>query len=49
MSERTLKPGWTRVKLGEVVRQVKDKVNAKSSGLKHYIAGEHMNTDDLRT
>ncbi|RLC85399.1 MAG: restriction endonuclease subunit S [Chloroflexi bacterium] len=48
MTERVLKPGWTRVKFGDVVRQVKAKVDAKSSGLKRYIAGEHMVTDDLR-
>ncbi len=43
-----LKPGWKRVKFGEVVRQVKDKVDPHSSGLKRYVAGEHMDTDDLR-
>jgi len=48
MTERALKPGWTWVKFGDVVRQIKDKVDAKSSGLKRYIAGEHMDTDDLR-
>ena len=44
----TLKPGWKLVKFGDVVRQVKDKVDPKKSGLERYIAGEHMNTDDLR-
>lgn len=48
MSERTLKPGWTWVKFGDVVRQVKDKVDVEASGLDRYIAGEHMDTDDLR-
>jgi type I restriction enzyme S subunit len=43
-----LKPGWKRVKFGEVVRQVKTKVNPETSGLERYIAGEHMDTDDLR-
>jgi type I restriction enzyme S subunit len=43
-----LKPGWQWVKLGDVVRQVKDKVDPETSGLKRYIAGEHMETDDLR-
>jgi len=42
-----LKPGWKRVKFGDVVRQVKDKVDAKSCGLTRYIAGEHMDTNDL--
>ncbi|MBN1937934.1 MAG: restriction endonuclease subunit S [Anaerolineae bacterium] len=44
----THKADWTTVKFGDVVRQVKDKVDAKSSGLKWYVGGEHMDTDDLR-
>ena len=44
----TLKPGWSWVKFGDVVRQVKDKVDPQTSGLERYVAGEHMNTDDLR-
>lgn len=48
MGQHALKPGWTWVKFGDVVRQVKDKVDAKSSGLKWYVGGEHMDTDDLR-
>jgi type I restriction enzyme S subunit len=44
----TLRPGWQRVKFGDVVRQVKDKVDPETSGLERYIAGEHMDTDDLR-
>ena len=47
MTPPTLKPGWKTVKFGDVVRQVKDKVDPKESGLKRYIAGEHMDTDDL--
>lgn len=43
-----LKPGWKRVKFGEVVRQVKAKVDPQTSGLERYVAGEHMDTDDLR-
>lgn len=43
-----LKPGWRRVKFGEVVRQVKEKVDPATSGLERYVAGEHMGTDDLR-
>ncbi len=45
MSDKTT---WQRVKFGDVVRQVKDKVDVESSNLERYIAGEHMNTDDLR-
>jgi type I restriction enzyme S subunit len=40
--------GWTRVAFGDVVRQVKDRVDPEESGLERYIAGEHMDTDDLR-
>ena len=36
------------VAFGDVVRQVKDKVDPEESGLGRYIAGEHMDTDDLR-
>lgn len=42
------KPGWQRVKFGDVVRQVKHKVPAKESGLDRYIAGEHMDSDNLK-
>lgn len=43
-----LKPGWQRVKFGDVVRQVKNKVDPETSGLERFVAGEHMTTDDLR-
>ncbi len=43
-----LKPGEKRVKFGDVVRQVKDKVKPEDSGLQRYVAGEHMESDDLR-
>jgi type I restriction enzyme S subunit len=39
---------WKRVKFGEVVRQVKTKVDPESSGIARYVAGEHMDSDDLR-
>lgn len=42
------KAGWTTVAFGDVVRQVKDKVDPEESGLERYVAGEHMDTDDLR-
>ncbi|MGY6215772.1 restriction endonuclease subunit S [Methylolobus aquaticus] len=48
MNETALKPGWRRVKFGEVVRQCKVKVDPETSGLERYIAGDHMDTDDLR-
>lgn len=43
-----LKPGWRWVKFGDVVRQCKDKVDPETSGLQRYVAGDHMDTDDLR-
>lgn len=47
-SHRPLKPGWKWLKFGDVARQVKDKVDPETSGLDRYIAGDHMDTDDLR-
>ena len=48
MGSRRLKPGWTRVAFGEVVRQVRDHVDPATADLRRYVAGEHMDTDDLR-
>ena len=48
MSSGRLKPGWTRVAFGDVVRQVKEHVDPTAAGLERYVAGEHMVTDDLR-
>ena len=48
MGRRSLKPGWTRVAFGDVVRQVKERVDPTTAGLERYVAGEHMDTDDLR-
>ncbi len=42
------KAGWARVAFGDVVRKVNDKVDPWDSGLERYVAGEHMDTDDLR-
>lgn len=39
---------WPVVRFGDVVRQVKDKADPETSGLERYVAGEHMDTDDLR-
>lgn len=46
--DRKLPDGWRRVRFGDVVRQVKDRVDPESAGLDRYIAGEHMDTDDLK-
>ena len=48
MSSGRLKPGWTPVAFGDVVRQVKEHVDPTAAGLERYVAGEHMDTDDLR-
>ncbi len=48
MTEVEAKNVWTRVAFGDVVRQVMDRVNPDESGLERYVAGEHMDTDDLR-
>ena len=42
------KPGWRRVKFGDVVRKCNEKVDPETSGLERYIAGDHMDTNDLR-
>ncbi len=47
MGSGRLKPGWTPVAFGDVVRQVKDHVDPIAAGLERYVAGEHMDTDDL--
>jgi type I restriction enzyme, S subunit len=46
-SDSTLPEGWRMVRFGEVVRQVKKKVDPIGAGLERYVAGEHMDTDDL--
>ena len=48
MDSGGLKPGWTRATFGEVARQVKDHVDPATADLRRYVAGEHMDTDDLR-
>jgi len=47
-THRNLPEGWRWLRFGDVVRQVKDRVDPETAGLDRYIAGEHMDTDDLR-
>jgi len=47
MSEK-LKKGWTRADFGDVVKQVRDRVDPESTDLERYVAGEHMDSDELR-
>src|SRR5436309_3100646 len=42
-----LKRGWRIVRFGDVVRNVQVNVNPEESGLERYVAGEHMETDNL--
>ncbi len=37
-----------RVKLGDVVKQIKIKKDPETSGLKYYVAGEHIISDNLK-
>lgn len=43
------KSTWKKVRLGDVVHQLKDNVDAATCGLEYYLGGEHFNTDDLHT
>jgi type I restriction enzyme S subunit len=47
MPEKTHTMDWTRVTFGDVAKQVRDRVDPDESGLSRYVAGEHMDTDDL--
>jgi len=38
---------WPKVAFGDVVRNVKVDVDPETSGLERYVAGEHMETDNL--
>src|SRR6188474_2565243 len=40
--------GWVRVRFGDVIRDVMVRVDPETSGLKRYIAGEHLASNDMR-
>ena len=42
------KIGWTRIAFGDVVRKINDKADPWESGLERYVAGDHLDTDQLR-
>ncbi len=49
MTEATLKPGWTKVKFGEVVRLCKDRSSdPEAEGIERYVGLEHLEPEDLR-
>lgn len=44
-----MKPGWTKVKFGEVVRLCKDRSsNPEADGIERYVGLEHLEPEDLR-
>jgi type I restriction enzyme, S subunit len=47
MSLHLLQAGWKRVTLGEVVCHVTDRVDAETSGLERFLAGEHIPSESL--
>ncbi|MDX7845460.1 hypothetical protein SJS51_18130 [Aeromonas caviae] len=49
MNNKKLKPGWRRVKFGDVVRLSKAKSkDPLSDGIEHYVGLEHLEPGDLR-
>ena len=47
MKVSSLPKGWRSVKFGDLVRKVNDRVDPESSGISRYVAGEHMDSDNL--
>lgn len=39
--------GWSRVRFGDVVTQLKEKVDPVEKGVERYVAGEHMETENV--
>lgn len=49
MSERRLKPGWSRVTFGDVVKLNTDRVpDPLAAGIERYVGLEHITPEDLR-
>lgn len=47
--EQTLKPGWRRVKFGDVVRLSKARsANPEADGIERYVGLDHIDPEDLR-
>jgi type I restriction enzyme S subunit len=42
------KSGWARVSLGAVATASKEKVDPADGTVDRYVAGEHMDSDDLK-
>ncbi len=47
MSLNLDRSAWTRVKFGDVVKQGKDKTDPEVDGIERYVAGEHMDSNNL--
>ncbi len=45
---KQLPDGWRMVTFGDAAKQLKEDADPESGELERYVAGEHMNTDDLR-
>jgi len=48
MKVSPLPKGWRLVKFGDLVRKINDRVDPDSSGISRYVAGEHMDSDNLK-
>lgn len=48
MTKSFLPNGWHLVKFGDYVRKVNTRVDLENSTISRYVAGEHMDTDNLR-
>jgi len=44
----SLPDGWHTVRFGDVAKKISDIVDRKNCDLDHFVAGEHMQTDDFR-
>src|SRR5437879_293945 len=38
---------WTRVRFGDVVKQLKEQIDPVADGVERYVAGEHMETENV--
>lgn len=47
MTGNSLPKGWRLVKFGDLVRKVNNRIEPESSGISRYVAGEHMDSDNL--
>lgn len=49
MTDRALKPGWTWVKFGDVVKLNTDRIaDPTAKGIERYVGLEHIEPEDLR-